>query len=641
MLFGTFVRGSLCLALVAAPARAQESHLAAGTGYGVLVFTPRLPPPGARVAVEYRPSTALAGETRVRLRSCFRTALTDTYDFVPAIAVAELVRGPDGQLHGAFRLPPAVVFASFAVETLDGDRIDDNRGALWEMLTRSPSGLPSYEALHQEAQARMLRSWEAAYATARLAARLYPKDLRSEHALLFFEQFVLGEHAKDSLLLVHKARFAKLHRELSRKQHLSDELMCTMFFSAMSFGDSVARDVWKTRLSEETPPGPCAIQNRIHYDISRRAQAQPASALAGYDSLWSDVADVPGALAHQGKVLPQSAFELAASAGDSSSLLRWADRLLRGTPDDSFYVAVTLARNPKLREAGLARMRDLVLAAEQSNDRLRPLGSTRQEDLMETRLRFGKRLAEYGRALLDAGNRVGAADTLELAASIGWSPALFRDAADAWLALGDTLRAVRLLALVSIDPSTEDSVQRRIQELASRGTTAAQWRVYRDSAALEMRQRLTAEGTDRALASDVQLRDTTGISVTLRELLGGRPGVVVFWSAECGAALETTPRIQRLAVSLEASRVPVIVISEDPMTPARLEVLRERGGRFLVYYDAEREAQNGFENLGTPAFYVLDASGHIRFADGPELGGIVRQLAVLDPSLSLARPGGQ
>ncbi len=156
-----------------------------------------------------------------------------------------------------------------------------------------------------------------------------------------------------------------------------------------------------------------------------------------------------------------------------------------------------------------------------------------------------------------------------------------------------------------------------------------------------MRQRLTAEGTDRALASDVQLRDTTGISVTLRELLGGRPGVVVFWSAECGAALETTPRIQRLAVSLEASRVPVIVISEDPMTPARLEVLRERGGRFLVYYDAEREAQNGFENLGTPAFYVLDASGHIRFADGPELGGIVRQLAVLDPSLSLARPGGQ
>ena len=599
-----------------------------GSG-GELTFIPNLPRPGQQIAVAYRPSSALAAETHVSLRGCFRTPMTGTYDFVPSVTVAILTRGRDGTFHGSFWLPGSVVFATLSVERVDGSHVDDRRGARWELLTRRHGTLPSYDALNQEVSSRTGRTWEGAYAAARRAAQLYPEDPRSQYILISYEQWLIGEQAWDSVVPQRRARFDRMQRAMAGKPDLSDEMMGTLFWYAWAVGDTVARDDWKGRLSHERPPGPYAIQVRIHYDLSPRSRTDPASALAAYDSLWLEVARVPGALRGQGAQLPQVAFRLAARAGDTSELGKWAERVLQCDPGDSLYVGETLAQDPQLRAAGLRMMRQVIHGAATPDDARRPLTRSRQQQVPWDRSRLAEDLGEYGSVLLRAGDKNAGADTLELAASTWWLPGLARDAAEARLALGDTLRAVLLFARLSVDPTTSDSLRRRIEELASRATTPVQWAADRDTAERQMRRQLMELATDKVLAAQIPLRDSAGVTVTLQELVAGRPAVVVFWSADCGPAVQATPDIQRLATSLAPSHVPVIVISGEPVTKARLQTFTDHGGALPIYYDADRRAQAAFENFGTPSYYVLDARSHIRFTYSA-IEVIPSQLAVIE-----------
>jgi hypothetical protein len=58
--------------------------------------------------------------------------------------------------------------------------------------------------------------------------------------------------------------------------------------------------------------------------------------------------------------------------------------------------------------------------------------------------------------------------------------------------------------------------------------------------------------------------------------------------------------------------------------------LAEKKLTFPVYLDTRREATNGFNNFGTPSYYVLDAQGVVRF-DQREIETLVRNASLLLP----------
>lgn len=82
---------------------------------------------------------------------------------------------------------------------------------------------------------------------------------------------------------------------------------------------------------------------------------------------------------------------------------------------------------------------------------------------------------------------------------------------------------------------------------------------------------------------------------------------------------------------LAPSGTPVIVVSADSLTADDRATLRARGGTFPVYTDVGHRAQQAFSNFGTPAFYVLDEAGRVRFEWAPPQD-IIRDLSVLGPA---------
>ena len=88
--------------------------------------------------------------------------------------------------------------------------------------------------------------------------------------------------------------------------------------------------------------------------------------------------------------------------------------------------------------------------------------------------------------------------------------------------------------------------------------------------------------------------------------------------------------LERLHNALRSSSTPFIVVSEDSLSAADLELVRARGGSFTVYHNLAHEAQRAFANFGTPAFYVLDDAGRVRF-EWARPDDIHRDLAVLRP----------
>lgn len=90
-------------------------------------------------------------------------------------------------------------------------------------------------------------------------------------------------------------------------------------------------------------------------------------------------------------------------------------------------------------------------------------------------------------------------------------------------------------------------------------------------------------------------------------------GTVVFWSAHCGPARAAVPEINQLSAHVPSLGARVLVLSDDSLTAEDLATLRSKGATFAVYHDDGHGAQRALSSFGTPAFYVLDADGHLRF----------------------------
>jgi thiol-disulfide isomerase/thioredoxin len=124
-----------------------------------------------------------------------------------------------------------------------------------------------------------------------------------------------------------------------------------------------------------------------------------------------------------------------------------------------------------------------------------------------------------------------------------------------------------------------------------------------------------------------------GRSVAFRDLTANRAAVVIFWSRHCGWALEALPAITSVAERLDRAGKRVVFVVDDETPSNDLKAfMRSKKWTLPIYYDSRGELKQAFANFGTPAYYVLDNSGRIRFdwADGE--AELIAQLDAITPS---------
>jgi len=580
--------------------------LTAGDSLGELTFSPAAPRAGEAVQVAYRAPTTLAGRDRLVLRARYRTPRDESYNSgLRQIVAAELRPAGDRVFRASLRLPDSVVYAVFAVEDAAGRIVDGNAHRLWELIVHGRDGRPTLDALEQRQHDLMGRNWEQGYETARQIAALYPDRVATWSQLLFYEKNVLGASHMDSALAGHRARLKAFHDKLAPRASLSADDLGYMFWYALGV-DSLLERYWKARLAREAPRSPFAAQNRAG-DIWFRLWRDKDSlrALADMDRLWDDVGPAHGNVVNLG-------WRVAQVARDSAALLRWASRYLSMNRGDSLWIATVFTGYPTLRSEGMRLLRQQLRGLETPNS-TRALERTVDEQRVVDAASARQILVALGDALVANRQTTAGLDTLNLAVREGWDVALFRRVAQIQLSTGDTAGAVRLLGLVAADPATEGWSRDSVRRFTGTSIDSAAWERLVQESRGEMRRRLLDLATRRHLPPDVRLEAAVGSAARFDTLTRGRVTVVAFWSRYCGPSKDELPALERMTARLQRQGVAVVTITDERISDDLRRFLTEQKLTFPVYADAWREASRAFSQWGTPAYFVLDADGVVRF----------------------------
>ncbi len=580
--------------------------LTAGATVGELRLTPASPVRGAMITASYVPSQLLAGEARLRLRAAYRTADNlPVPSSVQRVVATDLARGRDGSFHGAFRLPDSVVYATFAVETEDGRRVDGNARRLWPMLVSDSSGAPAYEALEQQVSDLMFRNWELALAGAKRAAALYPTSIRAQAILATLEQSILSPVALDSALTAHRRRIAELESRLDEAASHDPEEMGAMVTYAQMIGDTARANRWLDRLMLARPTGLWGL-NAAMPRLLPNPGVSSADASAVLDSLW----EADGA-AHPAIVM--AGLMSAAMSGDSAAVRSWLERA-SAVPDGEIgrtRIAESMLQHPALHDIALDLLREQVSAYSTVSDAERPLGLNVADALRARQRERHEALAALGEALLKGGDRAAALDTLRLAAEGGWDTGTFRRIGDAALLAGDTTIAREMFARIAADPSTAPAFADSARTRLAIGNDA--WPRAVNAAATELRSRMLHLAERRPLPKSVTLTGAEGNPARLQELIAGRPTFVVFWSRGCGKALAITRDLERLGQRWSTKGYGVIVIVNDRPSSELAAYLEQNHFSLPIYRDPRHEARRALGQWGTPEMFVLDGRGRLRF----------------------------
>ena len=588
-------------------AEANKSELQFGTS---------TPAPSAEVSVTYIPSALLGDEESLILRARFRTSAGHAY----TAQAGELIRDGDGTYRGVVQLPDSVVYAIFAVEDREAHRLDSNSQRGWDLLVHASDGRPRFDAMDQKARDLMGRNWEMAFEVARARAELYPEEMLSWKGLHFYERATLGAAGMDSLRDVHRAHLRRYHQQFAAEAELSGNDAGEMFWYARMVEDSSLVAYWRNRLLSEHPTHPLAVQQRT-MELWMEYRTDPERYLSAIERLWEEAGP-----AHE--LLMREGMETAQRLGSADAILRWANRSQGPYSEESF--AEVLVRYPELREEGMRRLRSRIQRLEEGRDEDRDLFSTTAEYRRMNRIAMRPALAHLGEALIAGGETHAGLDTLTLALSGGWDPALFRRVANVRLSVGDTVGAVDVWAKVAVDPGTHSAFADTVQARAGQHFIPSRWTALVEAATDEMRERVLEGAVSLPARGSARVIDRDGRTHLLSELSGGTPAVIVFWSRFCGPAIEALPAIVRLSDRLRSEGVPLVLITGEAPSADFENFIAERGASLSIYHDTRQEAALAFNQWGTPEYFVLDPTGRIRFVQH-SIGPVLRQVTVLRP----------
>ncbi|WP_298206813.1 TlpA disulfide reductase family protein [Gemmatimonas sp.] len=582
--------------------------LEAGMISGRLVLSPASPRAGERVEVRYSAGALFGRTERLRLRGRVRTTAAESYEQgVPVIALGTLERVEGNEYRGQFVLPDSFVFAALAVEDTLATEVDDFGGRAWEVLRAGPDGRPLLDALEQRAHDLMGRSWEEGLATARRMASLYPDSVRAVKWLQTYELWM--GIATDSTRAVHlqnAQRFAE--RDLRRP--MSAHELGEHFWYVRTLDTSLALP-WRQRLLREAPRSGLAVQEEL-IDVQRlvaTGRIDSAAAVKRLDMLWPRV---PRERAGQ---IGGAALSLLGGRSErAADLRRWIDRLHAAdtTEGGRRRLAQELIDHPLTRADGMARLRTLLVQSAPGTS-YRRLGESRAANARRLSEERASTLAVLGSALLADGAYAAARDTLQLAVSLTWSPAVWRRLAEAHTALRDSVGAAHAWAHEIVDPRTTATVHDSLNRVGLRLLGASGWATSTSAAERALRTHLDARAL-RRVVGEAEVTALDGRRAALSDMAKGRGLVVVFWSPLCGPAVEAVPEIESLRRQLARRGVPLVVIAEQSaVTPELTKVMTEQRLEAPVYLDVGGGAAARFNNWGTPTLYLLDTDGRVMF----------------------------
>ena len=124
----------------------------------------------------------------------------------------------------------------------------------------------------------------------------------------------------------------------------------------------------------------------------------------------------------------------------------------------------------------------------------------------------------------------------------------------------------------------------------------------------------------------------------LDDVLPPRPVVLTLISRYCGYSLEELPALAAFTLAMAARGVDVIAVTTDPLNADLAGLLAEKGVGVTLYHDLQGEINDALMAWETPTYYVLDATGRLRFAKSRRVD-IPRQIdALLTPTATDSTP---
>lgn len=615
-------------------------HVQADTASGTLEMSATNVRPGERVSVRYTPGVSLAPYRALQLRGRIHSTNTGSYaSSAPVVTLATLARQRDGSFQAAFTLPDSIVFAALAVEDTAATEIDDHGGKTWELFRADGQRGVTLDALEQRIHDVMGRNWEDIGSTAERMVAEFPDSVRA-WSWLKTAQSWMGM-SEDSINTMHAPKMAAFDSALRRSAALGEETIGRAYWY-LRRSDSARTKYWDHRLLTEAPRSSFGVQARIILALdSLRANKDTTSALATMNTLWQE-ADID----RRSQVANYGA-SIARRSGDTAQIRRWTDRLLAGdrellpSPTSSLIrqVAEDFLTIPALRDEGVRRLHGELA-------RLAP--PSVQRGLTERRVDFIARidgdrravLATIGDQLFITAQRAGvsdrvrslhaALDTLELAASAGWSVSRFTAVRNARFALSDSARAHEMTARLVIDPNTRPGLRDTMLLQATRQVGEPAFTNMIAQAKRELVARTMARAQKRALLRPVQILAQDGTRYELNAMAQGEITVVAFWSRYCGPAIDILPALHRMAARLGEEGVRTIIVAEENAPSSELRTfLKEHDVTLPVYLDAKGEAGAAFNSWGTPALYILDGKGRIPFRGTNDIEAVIRNVAAV------------
>ncbi len=319
------VAAALVIAAIGIVARPLVRH-AAAADRPTLTFSPAFPKPGSSVNVRYQADPLLADESALRVRAAFFSSYLsrDASDyFAPrGVVVASLTRNADGTFGGTLAFPDSAAYALLIVENDDGSQIDSNHCGLFDLVSASPDGRPSFAGLLARAMRGTVAccipgtSGRALMAADSLVA-IYPDSAQSWATKVMVE----GSSRIPNWLSVFSSRerrFAKLEKTLAARASISPGEMSAMARYAGMIEDSAASERWRARLLDEYPSDPRSLV-MLGWDARAPSPDSARALLPRFEEAWTTRSDARELIADRG-------LGMAIATKDTLAMARWASR---------------------------------------------------------------------------------------------------------------------------------------------------------------------------------------------------------------------------------------------------------------------------------------------------------------------------
>jgi hypothetical protein len=578
----------------------------ASAGASTLRILPKEPSPGQRIEVEFRTASALAAEPWVRLRGFYRTGDdAPPRERLGTYISSELERQRSGLFRGHLAIPPAAVYAVFAVEDPESEVVEAGNGT-WEVLIRDRLGQPLFEALRQKFRLMEAANWRTALQTAREMTELYPDQPEGWYFRFLYEQLITEPEREDSLLEFHRARLALLERRATSQAPPSADELVALREYARGLGASGSVRRWSARLQDEYPLHPAAVQERVVGAVLEN-HANLKALLEALEAEWQRSGP-----AHE--LLGQQGFAAALRAAEPGAILRWAERYGSLRPDLVGSIAMKLSDRPPVREEGMRLLRREVARLGTVEEADRPLTQSLQAQRRANEERSRHLLAALGEALMASGRTRAGLDTLYLAAESGWAPGIFRSLGERMFALGDTAGGLRLLSFAAVDPLEGDGIADSLDRRLGPEWSAEGRDDLLANARFEMRRRVLAESDYTPVPMNVRLVGEDGAEHTLGSLVEDRLTFLALWHRRSYPSLGDLPALRIAAERLAREGINLVSLTEESPSESLTRFLREGGYSFPVFHDEYGEAGAVLAGWTEPRYLVIDRLGRRRFA---------------------------